>query len=159
MDAAILHEYFEYRDGILYWKKPRKGIKVGDAAGGFSSHHHRVSLNRQTMQTHRAIFLMHHGWVPATLDHIDNNPLNNRIENLRPATKSQNACNSKKPKNNTSGVKGVFWNKRRQTWGARIVIRKKPMHLGVYKTLEEAKQAVETARTIHHGEYANHGNN
>jgi len=62
------------------------------------------------------IFLYHHGYLPKFVDHIDGNKKNNRIENLREATKSQNAMNQKVSTRNTSGIKGVMWHKRDKKW-------------------------------------------
>lgn len=79
---------------------------------------------------------------PETLiDHINQNKLDNRRKNLRTSNHSKNALNSKTPTRNTSGHKGIVWNKKDQRWTARITINKKRIHLGNYKTIEEAIQA------------------
>lgn len=75
------------------------------------------------------------------VDHIDNNRLNSNISNLRWATKSENAMNKPKPLNNTSGIVGVCYDKKRNKWCAEIMIDKKKTHIGRYNTIEEAKQA------------------
>ena len=75
------------------------------------------------------------------VDHIDNNPLNNQISNLRWATNKENQQNSKLSKINESGVKGVSFHKSRNKWMAHIKIDGTEIHLGYYLTLEEAKQA------------------
>lgn len=158
MDAKILHELFEYRDGKLFWKVKRPSIYVGDRAGWNCGNGYRnVRINGKSVGEHRVIFAMHNGFFPYHVDHIDGNPTNNKIENLREATKAQNAWNCKLHSTNTSGVRGVYWNKLRKTWNASIEVNKKKIHLGVFKTLEEAKQVVEKARIHYHGSYANHG--
>lgn len=159
MDAKILHELFEYRDGNLYWKvnlgtRARIGNKVGslDKAG-----YVQCKFNGKMQKVHRIIFLMNHGWLPLQIDHIDLNKSNNKIENLRAATISQNQWNRKIPLHNKSGIKGVSWCKREQKWRANIAFNKKYISLGYYKTLEEAAKKVQEKRAELHGKYANHG--
>ena len=99
---------------------------------------------------------MHHGYLPKYVDHIDGNRLNNRIENLRPATAIENAYNCKMSKNNTSGVKGVSWNKGTKKWEANINIAGVRFNLGHFETLEKAKEAIDVCRTEAHGKFARH---
>ena len=75
------------------------------------------------------------------IDHIDNNPQNNNISNLRWATDSQNNQNKSMMTNNTSGVKGVCWSKASNKWMSRINIDGIAIHLGVFTDIEDAKQA------------------
>lgn len=88
------------------------------------------------------------------VDHADNNPLNNRRSNLRLATTSQNCANTKIYKNNTSGVKGVSYFKRENRWQATITYQRKFIHLGYYKTFEEAVEARQQAALKYFGEFA-----
>ena len=151
MDAAILHELFDYCDGTLYWKNGRK------AGWKTTTGYEIVRIKGKSMYVHRAIFCMINGYLPKAIDHIDGNKSNNLIENLRVADCSQNACNRKKRTDNTSGVKGISWHKPRQKWQANICVNQKQKYLGLFNTLEEAKQVVEKARIHYHGSYANHG--
>lgn len=156
-------ELFEYRDGALFWKhktisRGRKLKKGGQkvttvAPDGYL----RVGFNKRQYLVHRVIFLYHHGFLPECLDHINGIRSDNRIENLRPATKYQNICNSKFRFDNTSGVKGVNWNKIKNRWQARIFVNKKVISLGYYKDLELAELVMMEARNLYHKEYANHG--
>jgi hypothetical protein len=75
------------------------------------------------------------------VDHIDNNPKNNHIHNLRFATRSENSMNSSKKSNNKSGILGVFFDKRAQKWQVQIRINGKSKYIGQYKTIEEATKA------------------
>lgn len=75
------------------------------------------------------------------IDHIDQDPLNNQKINLRFTNKSENGLNRGKNKNNTSGHKGVSFNKRQKTWIGQIQINGKKIFLGYYKTKEEANEA------------------
>lgn len=155
----LLHELFEYKDGVLYWKVSRTPkIKIGDSAGTlYKTGYLYTWIKNKQYRNHRLIFLMHHGFLPKYIDHVDNNPLNNRIENLREATKSQNGYNQKLNKKNTSGIKGVCWCKTKKRWKVQIWVEGKNKHLGYYDSIEVAKQVVQEARLKYHGAYANHG--
>ena len=90
------------------------------------------------------------------IDHINNDPSDNRWKNLRPATKSQNQMNVKRIKSNTSGHKGVTWSKASQKWRASIKANGKQFHLGVFEQIEDAVRAYADAAARLHGEFANH---
>lgn len=90
------------------------------------------------------------------VDHIDGNGLNNKRENLRIATVSQNAYNSLTPKNNTSGYKGATFHNRFGRWIAKISAEGKSHHLGYFDTPEEAHAAYCEASKRLHGEFAKH---
>ena len=154
----LLNELFEYRDGVLYWKVSKSNnIKVGDAAGSLNATgYFYTKINNKRYLNHRIIFLMHHGYLPQFLDHIDGNSVNNSIENLRPATPFENNRNARTRKDNTSGFKGVSWYAPSKKWKARLMINKKEKYLGLFKTLEEAVEAVKKARKELHGEFARH---
>lgn len=98
---------------------------------------------------------MHHGYLPEYIDHIDHDKLNNRIENLRECTFSQNRCNTPKYKNNKSGVKGVHWDKEHGKWKARIQFNNKRILVGRYGSIEDAKNAIIEKRNEIHGEFSN----
>lgn len=89
------------------------------------------------------------------IDHIDGDGLNNQRENLRAATHSQNLMNTGKQSNNTSGYKGVTWQKREQKWLARIMVNNKLHDLGYYNTKEAAAFAYKIAAKKYCGEFAN----
>lgn len=88
------------------------------------------------------------------IDHINGNRLDNRKENLRVCTKSQNAMNSKLARTNTSGYKGVNWDKRYNKWRARIKLNKKEKHLGFFNNKEDAAKAYNEAAIKYFGEFA-----
>lgn len=151
----LLHELFEYKDGVLYWKVSKAFcICVGDVAGNINSKgYHVTSINYKPRLNHRLIFLMHHGYLPKMIDHIDGDKLNNRIENLRPANPFENACNSKLRSKNKSGYSGVSWSKQSRKWQVSIQLSRKKKHLGFYTTLKEAGEVATAFRKEHHGEF------
>ena len=148
----LVNSIFEYIDGDLYFKKSISlKAREGKKAGSVTTHGYRsVGFYNNTAYVHRIIFLMHHGYMPELIDHIDGNTLNNRIENLRPATKSTNGMNRGKQKNNTSGYKGVYFSNERKKWIAQIKINQKMKSLGGFDNIEDAHQCyVEAAKNIH----------
>jgi hypothetical protein len=152
-------DLFFYDNGCLKWKndRARGKVKSGDIAGNLSSRGYwRISLNHKEYPAHRLIFLMHHGYIPAVIDHINGNPLDNKIENLREATDQTNQYNRKISKNNSSGCKNVSWNAKGNYWQIHIKANKKVKSWYV-KDFELAELIAKEARTIYHGEFANHG--
>ena len=151
-------QLLEYRDGVLYWKVSRGKAKVGAKAGYLNQiGYFQTQVNGKLYLNHRLIFLMHHGYLPQYLDHIDGNTLNNKIENLRAATLTQNQYNRKLNKNNSSGVKGVWWRKDIKKWRVSFKINGKEKSFGVFDNLELAEIVAQEARTKYHGAFVNHG--
>ena len=161
-DKIITQEYlktiFEYKDGDLYWKNSLSYCtKNGNKTGSISSTGYKVTfINKKSYKNHRLIFLFHKGYLPKILDHIDGNPLNNHIENLREATHQQNCQNRSKQKNNNSGYKNIAWIKSEKRWKVKINSNNKSYYLGMYKDLELAILVAEMAREKYHKEFAVH---
>lgn len=88
------------------------------------------------------------------VDHIDGDGLNNTRENLRIATRKQNSVNRGPNKNNTSGYKGVFFQKGLGKWTSKIMIDGKSRHLGVFETREEAYKAFCEYEQTLYGDYS-----
>lgn len=149
-------ELFDYRDGTLFYRKrPSQNTLVGDRAGYVDKNGYRkLSIKNKRYQEHRIIFLMHHGYLPDTIDHIDGNPANNRIENLREATQQQNCYNSATHGRNTSGHRGVGWSKALGKWQAYVNANKKRKFLGYFEDLELAALVASEARDLYHGKFA-----
>lgn len=142
------HDRYEYKEGKLYFKrnlhsKQREGAEVGSLN---NNGYLKVCLDKKNYLVHRLIFLMHYGYLPELLDHIDMDKLNNKIENLREADKELNSWNRDKQANNTSGYRGVSWNKNAEKWHAYIKVKGVRKHLGLFNTPEEANKAYETAK-------------
>ncbi len=150
-----LCELFEYRDGQLYWAVDRRRIKAGTLAGSTNSTGRRqISINGKLYKAHRVIYAMHHDAVPEFIDHIDGDPLNNRIENLRPATRTENMFNVGAKANNKTGEKGVAWDKTRQYWVAYCYVKGKKIYAGCHHKFESAVDAVRELRARLHGSFA-----
>ena len=103
-------ELFNYKDGQLYRKIDRNNrFKAGSKVGHFvkSTGYRMVEIGGVPYPEHSIVYLMHHGFIPKMIDHINGCTTNNTIENLRQATSAQNAWNAKRSAANTSGIKGV----------------------------------------------------
>ena len=160
LTVDLLNELCTYdkETGKLYWKAARQGVTVGKEIGTVDTNGYRVlTINGKMYKTHRIVFLMHKGYLPAILDHIDGDGLNNRLENLRPASYNQNQHNRKLNNNNKTGFKGVSYNVKEKAFKANINHQGRRIGLGGYSTPEEADKVVRAAREELHGNFANHG--
>jgi hypothetical protein len=124
--------------------------------GTRSSRYSTTKINGNHWCVHKLIYLHQHGVVPDQLDHINMDSSDNRIENLRVATSSENACNRKLFSSNTSGCKGVSWHKRQARWFAYVDVGNKRKSIGYFDDIESANLAATKARDLYHGLYANH---
>jgi hypothetical protein len=107
---------------------------------------------KNTLQMHQMILEVPEGMV---VDHINNDGMDNRSANLRPATPAQNSYNRKKlSKQCNSKYKGVCWYKGYLKWQARITFEKKRIHLGYFKNEIDAAKAYDEAAKKYHGEFA-----
>jgi hypothetical protein len=151
----LLNLLFTYKDGHLYWKNTFARIKAGQLAGCPSTKGYWiVGIKQKRYKLHRVIFLMHHGFMPEYVDHINGNSGDNRIENLRVATASQNSHNYKKPKNNTSGLKNISWDKDSKKWVVRLKINNVHKNFGRYNDIDYARFVAEAMRYKYHQQFA-----
>jgi hypothetical protein len=159
ISQEYLQEIFDYKDGHLYWKKLGKGRKVSLQVGSLDKDGYiQLSINGKKYKEHRLVYIMHHGQIPKIIDHIDGNPANNCIENLREATLSENQYNRKLGKDNTSGFKNVSWCKKMKKWYVSLKVNGAKKYFGSYKDIDYAKFVAETMRYKYHGKFLNHGN-
>jgi hypothetical protein len=147
----MLCNLFEYKDGSLYSKKTGKRVGCRHHTG-----YVHLVVNKKQYNAHRLIFLMHHGYLPETVDHVDGDRSNDRIENLRPATWAQNLQNMKMRASNTSGHKNVRWCKFRNKWTVEISVNKRRFNIGRFDDLEFANLVASEAREKFHGAFARH---
>jgi hypothetical protein len=155
-----LKELFEYREDGTFVRKVSTSnrVKVGDVVGWPTKGNRYIGLSVNGMKQlmHRIVFLYHHGYLPDCIDHIDGNGTNNKIENLREATQSQNLCNIKRKSSNKSGVKNVVWCASSNKWGVFLKVNGKQKYFGVYPDIELAELVAVEARNKYQGQFANH---
>ena len=154
-----LKELLEYdaNTGDFVWLKiTSRRVKVGDKACKSSNRgYFYISIDKKRYGAHRLAWFYEYGSFPKhNIDHIDGNPSNNKISNLREANQSQNGMNKKLHKNKNSGIKGVGWHKASKKWRARITINRIQHNLGLFDDKELAELVVMEARFIYHGEFA-----
>lgn len=111
-----------------------------------------LTIDQQDIGAHRVVWLFGTGnWPRGHIDHINGNRGDNRFCNLREATQAENNQNHHGQRsNNTSGVKGVVFDKRRQKWLAQISANRKHYHLGRFDTIEQATEAIRAGRAKYH---------
>lgn len=132
-----LNKIFEYKNGFLIWKIARGPVKIGRIAGTLNSRgyiHIRVDMN--FYQAHRLIWIYFNGDIPTglTIDHINRDRADNRIENLRLATSSENNKNSIQSDHHNAGV----WQTKSGKFKASYRNEGQRYYLGTFETEEEA---------------------
>jgi len=135
----VLH--YNPKTGIFTRKiRTSTRIRVGDIAGYLNTLGYVfICVDSIKYLAHRLVWLYVHGYFPEhTIDHIDRNPANNRITNLREAGKRCNIQNSGNRKDNTSGVKGISWNKNAQKFIVNIMTNSSQKYIGIYSDFDEA---------------------
>lgn len=152
---------YEPDTGLLRWKVYVGGnSRPGSVAGCLSTHskgYVTVSLFGRRYLAHRLAWFIHYGvWPTGLIDHRNGQEADNRLDNMRDVDFSQNVINRPIPSNNTSGVKGVHFNRRRGKWVATITANGKTTALGHHETREAAAAAYERAARHIHGEFARH---
>lgn len=149
-------ELLEYdpKSGILTWlKSPCNWIKNGEIAGSLHKQtgYNYIVIDQKKYKVHRIAWLLHHGeWPKDAIDHIDGNRSNNRLDNLREATYTQNQQNRSLDARNKSGYTGVSWDKGHQKWIAKICFKRRQRTIGVFSNVEDAAKAYATAKAELH---------
>ena len=160
MTADYVRSRLSYReDGRLIWKSKdgASKTKIGSVAGSVCKYrgYRSIRMKGHAWRENRLVWLIHNGeWPAGEVDHINGSRDDNRIENLRVVTFSQNQQNTGLPRNNTSGYRGVFFLPSKQRYRASIGYGGKRVILGDFVTLSEAASAYEAARAKYHGVYA-----
>lgn len=156
MTQARVKELMHYDPdtGIFRWLTAPKysSRKPGDQIDVWQAGYYRTCIDGRKYFLHRLAWLYVHGvWPDDQLDHINGDKLDNRLVNLRPATKAENRRNAP-GFGSVSGVKGVYPHK--YGWIARIRLPGNMMNLGVHKTISEAAEAYRQAAVKYHGEFS-----
>ena len=136
--------------GRFVWTK--NSSKHGRIAGQVGNGYRVIELYGRSYTAHRLAWLYVYGVLPPLLDHINGNPDDNRIANLRPATRSQNAANSRKSEANTSGYKGV--SRSGDGWVAQVKCGSRKHRSRRYASPEAAHAKYVEEATKHFGEFA-----
>ena len=147
--TEYLKEHFSYKNGqLIRIKKVSNISKLNQPIGNIASNGYiQVRLGNKLHRLHRLIWIYHGYKLPKYLDHINGNKTDNRIENLRPATKTQNEYNKLIRKDNKSGFRGVYWNKQTDKWRVRLKIDGKHKDFGQFEELELAGLVAQEARS------------
>lgn len=159
LTQARLKELLHYdpETGVFTWLVNLQGRygRAGTVAGCQHRQYIKINVDAVRYYAHDLAWLYVQGeWPLLRLDHRDGVGTHNWIENLRPATQSQNIANSKLSKANSCGLKGVQWRKDRSRWRSHITVSGKRIYLGMFTTKEEAHAAYCVAAVKHFGEFA-----
>lgn len=149
LDLNYVNDRLKYDPNtrIFIWKRHpdlgKQNNRCADKpAGTICNGYVVIRINGSGYYAHHLAWLIHTGdWPKIEIDHKDRNRSNNRINNLHDVTTRQNLLNRSIYKHNTSGVRGVYWNKRNLKWHAQINVHGKSHHLGYFTNLTEATQA------------------
>ena len=149
--------HYDPNTGIITANMPRPSVKSGDVLGyvantGYIS----ISLSGKSFLAHRLAWLYMNGYFPEQIDHINHIRTDNRWVNLREVNDATNKLNTGLSKNSKTKFNGVSFMKTLNKYRAYIMVDRKHIHLGVYKTLEEAIQARQEAN-MRYGFHSNHG--
>ncbi|RJK66700.1 hypothetical protein CMV60_10425 [Serratia marcescens] len=147
---------YDCNTGCFTWLVSKGGAKKGSQAGCIDNEGYiRVTLNGNYAKGHVLAWFLHYGILPdGIIDHINTIKGDNRISNLRIASASDNQRNKGLQRNNTSGAKGVWWNKRERKFVAQGYIKGVRKHIGSFRSLDEAKDAYCKWAEVHYGEFA-----
>lgn len=161
IDVNAMAALFYYKDGMLFNKISRGTRAIKDQRTGRArvDGYRTVTVSKKSHPEHRIIYAICHGQIDSSLeiDHINGNRQDNRIENLRLVTRSENNMNKRNAmKTNTVGLPGVsVYNKSKTNkFKAQIKAEGKRIHLGCFATAEEALEAYQAARKEYFGEFA-----
>lgn len=164
---AFANEFFRYEPdtGKLFWRFSmcKSPIVSGNEAGKkmkcrANKIYVSVKFYGKNYMAHRIAWAITHQREPMdVIDHINGDGLDNRLANLREATRSQNQQNQGISRSNTSGFKGVSFSRQLGKFTARIRVGTKSKHLGCFLNACDAANAYQQAALKHHGEFANFG--
>lgn len=154
----LLH--YDAATGVFTWNVGNNKRGRGRVAGsllksGSSRGYLYITVCGSKYRAHRLAWFYAYKTTPPVIDHIDGNKANNALANLRAATQQQNSYNAKLSKLNTSGFKGVCWDKSKMKWMASIRLPcGKQKTIGRYETKEEAAAAFKAVELATRGEFA-----
>lgn len=149
----VLH--YDPDTGIFTWKVCNLSALIGRRAGAPSGHGYRkIKIDGRRYYEHHLAWLYMTGEWLVGIDHRDLDGSNNRCGNLRPATQSQNNANVSRRKHNTTGFKGVTFNKVTGKYRAQMTRGGRCHYLGEYSDPRKAHAAYCSAAVDTYGEFA-----
>lgn len=155
-EQLISPVYYEEISGLFFRSSSKGGVSVGSLAGGLHANGYlMMNIAKRKVLAHRMTWLWCYGWLPeCEIDHINGNKLDNRISNLRLASRCENQMNVPITSANTSGIKGVCYNKSAGKWQAQIQANNKRFYLGLFSSKDDAALAYLSAEKKLHGDFA-----
>jgi hypothetical protein len=159
LTQEYLRETFDYQDGQLIRKSTGKVAVCNKTK---NKRYLRINICSKSYYLHRVIFLHQHGNQPKTIDHIDGDCFNNKIENLRQVTQQENCLNRKHATSSRSPYKNVYlqaptkkseW---KRNWVVSLSVHGKRKYCGSFDDVEFADLVATEARNLYHGQYARH---
>lgn len=150
---SVLH--YDLGSGVFTWLVDRNHRKVGDRAGDFhkATGYRRISVLGRRYYEHQLAFLYVEGVIPEEIDHQNTQKADNRWKNLRRATHAENCVNIKAHKDNFSGIKGIYFDKRRGRWESSVFHLGIKYYLGSFETREEASEVYQRKAKELFGEF------
>jgi len=148
---------YDPETGVFRWIiSPNGQTKVGQIAGTISATgYRRIKFSRERYSAGPLAWWFVYGeWPQTQIDHQDRDRDNNKINNLRCATGSQNMQNGVARQHNNSGFKGVYFHKHKAKWCATIGVNYRHIFLGYYDKPEDAASAYDTAARELFGEFS-----
>jgi HNH endonuclease/AP2 domain len=164
-DWDRLHQvlYLDADEGVLRWRMTLSNRAVAGTVAGHTDirwpHYVRIGFDGRVYLAHVLVwYMVYREWIPREIDHFDRNPENNHPDNLRRCTQQQNVQNKSMQRNNTSGYRGVTWDKSTRAWVAQVQLttggKAKNYRVGRFSTREEAADAARLKRIELFGDFA-----
>lgn len=147
---ALLKDRLTYEPstGLFYWRNSKRSDRNGELAGSLlRTGYVTINLAGEAYQAHRLAWLYAYGvWPAADLDHINRVKNDNRIANLREATRDENYQNKTRYKRKTLGLPGAYYRAKTGRWESQINFQKRLRFLGSFATEQEAHEAYKIAK-------------
>lgn len=161
-DIALLESHLRYSagDGVFTWAVAPRWCRqrAGQRAGRLLRGYLVIRFQGTNYCAHRLAWLLHYKEDPGNqaIDHVNLDRSDNRISNLRLATQSQNQANHPLRRDSTSGHKNVCWDSQRGKWVVKLKKQGQKIHVGFFRSLDEAAAAARLARERVHKDFARH---